>query len=52
MFKHIFETMEGVSIYPIFSLMVFFLFFVGLGLYVFLLPKKRREYMENLPLED
>jgi cbb3-type cytochrome oxidase subunit 3 len=52
MFKHYFEQMEGVSIYPIFSLMVFFLFFLGLGVYVYFLDRKKREHLENLPLED
>jgi hypothetical protein len=51
MFKHYFEQMEGVSIYPIFSLMVFFLFFLGLGVYVYFLDRKKREHLENLPLE-
>jgi len=52
MFKHYFEQMEGVSIYPVFSLLIFFLFFVGLGIYVFFLDKKTEKHMENLPLED
>lgn len=51
MFKHYFEQMDGVSIYPIFSLMVFFLFFIGLGIYVFKFDKKVQNHVENLPLE-
>lgn len=52
MFKHYFEQIEGISIYPVFSLLVFFLFFVGLGFYVFFLDTKKKEHLEKLPLED
>jgi cbb3-type cytochrome oxidase subunit 3 len=52
MFKHYFEQVEGVSIYPVFSLIVFFLFFIGLGFYVYKLDAQKREHLENLPLED
>jgi len=52
MFKHYFEQIEGVSIYPIFSLIVFFLFFIGLSWYVFRLDKNLQKYIEELPLEE
>ena len=52
MFKQIFERIDGIEIYPVFSLLVFFLFFVGLIGYVLLLDKKEIKHMENLPLED
>lgn len=52
MFKHYFEQMDGVSIYPIFSLLVFFFFFLGLGWYVFRFDKKKLQHIENLPLDE
>jgi cbb3-type cytochrome oxidase subunit 3 len=45
-------TIDGVEIYPIISLLIFFLFFVALGIYVFRTPKKRFEEDSRLPLED
>lgn len=52
MFKHYFEQMDGVDIYPIFSLIVFFVFFLGLGVYVIFFDKKKKEHLERLPLDD
>lgn len=52
MFKHYFEQMDGVSIYPIFSLLIFFFFFLGLGWHVFRFDKKKQQHMENLPLDE
>ncbi len=51
MFKHYFEQIDGVSIYPVFSLLVFFFFFLGLGWYVIKLDKKKQSYIERLPLD-
>ncbi|MBV6479313.1 MAG: hypothetical protein HGGPFJEG_02084 [Ignavibacteria bacterium] len=51
MFKHYFEIIEGIDIYPIISLLVFFLFFIGVTAYLFLIDKSYIKEMENLPLE-
>lgn len=51
-FKTYLETITGVAIYPLMSLLIFFIFFVGLLVYVFRLDKKTIERMSNTPLED
>lgn len=51
MFKHYFEEIENVEFWPVVSLIVFFLFFVGLLIYVFRVDKKYINKMKNLPLE-
>jgi cytochrome c oxidase cbb3-type subunit 4 len=50
--KHNMETIAGVAIYPILSLLIFFLFFVGLGLWVFSYKKEKIEEMRQIPLND
>ena len=46
------ERIQGVEIYPIISLLIFFLFFVIMAYYVFNLDKRYIHKMENMPLED
>ncbi|SEG10097.1 cbb3-type cytochrome oxidase subunit 3 [Flavobacterium urumqiense] len=50
--KHNMETIEGVSIYPILSLLIFFIFFVGLGFWVFSYKKEKINEMSQIPLND
>ena len=50
--KHYFESIAGIDIYPIISLLIFFIFFVGLTFYVVYMRKPRVEYMRNRPLDD
>jgi cbb3-type cytochrome oxidase subunit 3 len=50
--KHNMETIAGIEIYPILSLMIFFLFFVGLGFWVFSYTKDKIQQMSEIPLED
>ncbi len=50
--KHNMETIEGVAIYPILSLLIFFIFFVGLGLWVFSYKKEKINEMSQIPLND
>jgi cbb3-type cytochrome oxidase subunit 3 len=50
--KHNMETIAGVAIYPIVSLLIFFLFFVGLGLWVFSYKKEKIDEMSQIPLND
>jgi cytochrome c oxidase cbb3-type subunit IV len=51
MFKNALSSIEGVSVFPIFSLIVFFVFFTALGLWVFKADKKYVKHMENLPFD-
>jgi cbb3-type cytochrome oxidase subunit 3 len=45
------ETMDGVEIYPIISILIFFTFFVGVSIYAWRTRKNYVEKMSNLPLE-
>ena len=51
MFKHYFEGIENIEIWPVMALIIFFLFFTGLLIYTFKIDKKYVKKMENLPLE-
>ena len=46
------ERIQGVEVFPIFSLIVFFLFFVIMAYLVFNLDKGYIEDMKNMPLEE
>ncbi|MFV5701149.1 cbb3-type cytochrome oxidase subunit 3 [Flavobacterium sp. XS2P12] len=50
--KHNMETIEGVAIYPILSLLIFFVFFVGLGVWVLSYNKETINELSQIPLRD
>ncbi|MBU3681127.1 MAG: CcoQ/FixQ family Cbb3-type cytochrome c oxidase assembly chaperone [Flavobacterium sp.] len=50
--KHSMETIAGVAIYPILSLSIFFLFFLGLGFWVFTYKKEKIDELSKLPFHD
>lgn len=50
--KHNLTGIDGVEIYPIFSLLIFILFFTGMIYYVMKMKKKDIEEISGLPLED
>ena len=50
--KHNMETIAGVEIYPIVSLLIFFTFFVGLGLWVSTYKKEKIQELSEIPLRD
>lgn len=55
MFKFIkqnLETIAGIEIYPLVSLIIFFTFFVGLFFWVFTYNKEKIDELSQLPLED
>jgi len=55
MLKYIKEhaaSIDGVSIYPIISLLIFFLFFVALLYYVKKMDKSKVEEISHLPLDQ
>lgn len=55
MFKFIkgnLERIEGVEIYPIVSLLIFFIFFAALFFWVFTAKKTHIKEVSNIPLED
>lgn len=45
-------SIDGIEIYPIISLLIFFLFFVGLGIYIFRADKEKINEIKNIPLDD
>jgi len=51
MFRNILNSIDGVSVYPIFSLIVFTVFFTALGFWVFKADKSYVKHMENLPFD-
>lgn len=50
--KHNMETIAGVALYPILSLLIFFIFFVGLGIWVFSYKKEKIEELSQIPLNE
>jgi len=50
--KHNMETIAGVALYPITSLLIFFIFFIGLALWVASYKKDKIDELSNLPLSD
>jgi len=51
MIKDYLQTIDGVFIYPIISMIVFVLFFAAVLIWISKLDKKYINRMENLPLE-
>jgi len=45
------ESIAGISIYPMISLLIFFLFFLLLTVYLFKANKQHISEMKNIPLE-
>jgi cytochrome c oxidase cbb3-type subunit 3 len=52
MFNNYLQSIEGVGIFPIFSMLVFFFFFIGLLVWIFKADKNHMKRMSELPLED
>ena len=50
--KHNMETIEGIAAYPIVALLIFFIFFVGLGVWVYSSKKEKIDEMRHIPLND
>lgn len=50
--KHNMETIDGVAIFPIVSLLIFFAFFIGLGIWVLTYKKEKIDELSNIPLND
>ncbi len=46
------ENIEGVAIYPMISLLIFFIFFAVLFWWVFTAKKEHINEVRNIPLED
>jgi uncharacterized membrane protein len=47
MYKNVLQAIDGIEIYPIISFTIFFVFFIGLLLYVALMDKKYVQDMSS-----
>jgi cytochrome c oxidase cbb3-type subunit 4 len=50
--KHNLDTISGIEIYPIISLLIFFIFFVGLYSWVYTYRNEKINEMRNIPFSD
>lgn len=50
--KHNMETIIGIEIFPIISVLIFFLFFVGLIIYAIRMKQSEVDEISALPLND
>lgn len=50
--KHNLDSISGVEVYPIISLLIFFIFFVVLYAWVYTYKKETISEMSNLPLNE
>ena len=52
MIKDILQSIKDVEIYPIISLIVFFLLFIGIVVWLIKMDKEKVNRMKNLPLNN
>jgi cytochrome c oxidase cbb3-type subunit 4 len=52
MFKNYFNGIEGIASYPVFSLIVFFLFFLSLMIWLVRADKKALNEISRMPLDE
>lgn len=52
MYKQVLETVENIEIWPIIALIIFFVFFLGVLIFVIRTDKDHIRKMEDLPLHD
>ncbi len=50
--KHNMETISGIEIYPVISLLIFFIFFVLLYTWVYTYRKDKITEMSNIPFNE
>jgi cbb3-type cytochrome oxidase subunit 3 len=50
--RDVIETIQGIEIYPLISLVIFFAFFIGLLYYVVKLRKTDVDEWSEMPLEE
>lgn len=52
MYKELLQSIDGVSIYPLISLVVFVIFFIVMLIWMIKVDKNYIKKMENLPFEN
>ena len=50
--KHNMDTISGIAIYPIISLLIFFIFFVALYTWTYTYKKEKITELSHIPFED
>lgn len=51
MYKEVLRSIENIEIYPIISLLIFVLFFLGVFVWVKTMPKDLVDHLKSLPME-
>ncbi|HPQ07978.1 MAG TPA: CcoQ/FixQ family Cbb3-type cytochrome c oxidase assembly chaperone [Bacteroidia bacterium] len=49
--KHHLENILGIEIYPLISFVIFFLFFIGVLIWLLKVDKKHIQKLKNIPFE-
>lgn len=52
MFRHIFELVDGVAVYPVIALIIFFTFFLLMLWWLVQMDRDYVRHMEELPLDN
>ena len=52
MFKQFLNKVQGADIPMVTSLLIFFIFFLLLGVYLIIMDKNHEKYMSDLPIND
>jgi cytochrome c oxidase cbb3-type subunit 3 len=52
MYKQILQSIQNVEVWAVISLVIFFVFFIGISIKVLLIDKKYIKKMEDMPLDD
>ncbi|RQO30068.1 CcoQ/FixQ family Cbb3-type cytochrome c oxidase assembly chaperone [Taibaiella sp. KBW10] len=51
-FKNYLSSIDGISVYPLFTLILFVLIFVLASILIFSKSKQTIEHIKNIPLDD
>ena len=52
MYKNVLQAIDGIEIYPLISFSIFFVFFLGLIVYVALMDKKYAQAMSSIACDS
>jgi len=52
MYKEVLRSIENVAVFPIVSLLIFTLFFIGITIWAMRVPKEYIDHMSSLPMDD
>lgn len=52
MYKEVLRSIENVEVFPVVSLLIFVLFFIGITIWTLCVPKDVIDHMSSLPMDD